>query len=115
MNLYNERVVQVLNKPDRTQDDLEFIRQIVSSLEDFDNYIKKLSKSVINQLLRSIQVQVLPKRSVVFNKGDLSNCLYVVFSGSLDVIDPQVNGEDLHVARVSKGKLIGERGLVRRQ
>jgi CRP-like cAMP-binding protein len=114
MNLYKEKVVQVLSKTHRTPSDLEFIREITRSLEDFNSYIEKLSKSVINQLLHSIKVQVCPKKSVVFHKGDPSNCLYVIFSGSLDVVDPQVNGKDELVARASKGKLVGERGLVRR-
>lgn len=109
-----QQIVSVLKKPDRTSDDLELIREYVRGLEDFNNYIQRLSKSVVKQLLRSISVEEYPKNHIIFNKGDPSDRLFIVCSGSLDIADVALNGDFIPVSRLTRGKLIGERGLARR-
>lgn len=109
-----QKLVQILSQEQRSAEDIAFLREAVTALEDFNIYVQRLSSSVITQLLHSLKVEEYAKNQVIFNKGDKSDKLYVICSGSLDIYDVQQDGDLKYVSRLSKGKLIGERGLARR-
>jgi len=52
------------------------------------------------------------KDEVVFQQGELGDCLYIVVSGEVDIIRRQEDGTDVVLARLGAGEYFGEMALL---
>ena len=107
------RTIEILRKNTRSMDDLDFLYSQLSQLSDLRQYIFDLPLPKKLSLLSAFQVESYPDGSLVFRKGDPSSKLYLILSGKLDMFDEE-GKTSIHIATLPAGKMIGERGLVRK-
>ncbi|MFZ3044835.1 MAG: MMPL family transporter [Desulfatirhabdiaceae bacterium] len=81
---------------------------------------KGLSRAQVHSILLASNLKPLSNNQVLFEKGDISDSMYAIISGKLDVIDRVlVETPDTcyylrkHVARLDIGDVVGEMGLFR--
>ena len=108
------RTVSILQAEQRSTSDLDFLSSQLMLLNDLRQYIYDLSDAKKLKLFTAFKLEIYEEGEVVFVKGDVSNKLYVILSGKLDMLDVEGSRTVVLIATLSAGKMIGERGLVRR-
>lgn len=108
----SDRALEILKSNERTYSELEFLSVYLLCLEDYRNYAKNLSQILIMQLIRILTVIQINKKSFLFRKGDAPSQWFIVFDGELELFHT-VRNEDKLIGRVSKGKQVGEREILR--
>ncbi len=76
---------------------------------------RNLSADVLETLATGLRLESYERGTVVFQKGDPSNAMYLVESGQVDVIlggDPDLKASDEPVASLGPGSFVGELGLL---
>jgi len=107
------RTIGILQAAQRSPADLEYLGAQLLLLGDLRQYLYDISEVKKLRLMTSIRLEDYEEGQVVFSKGDKSTKLYVILTGKVDMLD--VEGRSLvPIATLGAGKMIGERGLVRR-
>ena len=107
------RAILILRAPQRSQADLEYLTTQLMLLGDLRQYLCDLSEAKKMRLMTAVRVEDYEEGQFLFSKGDKSTKLYVILTGKVDMLD--VEGRNLvHIATLGSGKMIGERGLVRK-
>lgn len=71
-----------------------------------------LSKTEAEELASHCDILVLPAGRFVFEQGDASTSMFVLFKGTLNVSVRDQAGEDRVVGAISKGDVFGEMGVL---
>ena len=71
-----------------------------------------LSKTEAEDLASHCDILVLPKGRFVFEQGEPSTSIYVLFKGLLNVSVQDLVGEDQIVGSIQKGDVFGEMGVL---
>jgi len=82
---------------------------------------KGLSRSQVHYLLMAGGLKQFERGEIIVRKGEISDSMYAVISGELDVVDVPVQGEDNPYCRgntrvinmLSAGDIFGEMGMIR--
>jgi len=80
---------------------------------------KGLSRTEIHYIIMAGTLKKIKGGEVLFRKGDPSDSMCAIISGSMDVVDPSSDDEDKpmgvqkRIARLSAGDVLGEMGLLR--
>ena len=74
-----------------------------------------LSKTEAEELASHCDILVLPKGWFVFEQGEASTSIYVLFKGLLNVSVQDLVGENQVVGSIQKGDVFGEMGASRLQ
>ena len=77
---------------------------------DLRQYLLDLPKSGKQRLITSLHLEHIPEGQVIFHKGDYSDKMYLILSGLVDMCEEH----GPVIATLTGGKVIGERGLVKR-
>ncbi|CAB5128394.1 Exporter protein, RND family [Olavius algarvensis associated proteobacterium Delta 3] len=79
-----------------------------------------LSRTQINYIIMAGSLKEFGQGEILFRKGDVSDSMYAVISGELEVLDQQTDTETANEMRVHKliqrlgvGDVVGEMGLLR--
>ncbi|MFC1829294.1 MMPL family transporter [Thermodesulfobacteriota bacterium] len=78
-----------------------------------------LSRTEVHYIIMAGTLKNIEAGDVLFRKGDPSDSMFAVISGSMDVIDPMSDDEDQpldiqkRIARLEAGDVLGEMGLLR--
>lgn len=73
-----------------------------------------LERQALEELVKQIRVIELPAGSILFQKGDDGDCLYIVAVGQLAVFDFAVDGTENLLKVMGRGEYLGEIGLLRK-
>ena len=71
-----------------------------------------LSKTEAEELASHCDILVLPKGRFVFEQGESSTSIFVLFKGVLNVSVRDLAGEDNIVGTIQKGDVFGEMGVL---
>lgn len=71
-----------------------------------------LSKTEAEELASHCDILVLPKGRFVFEQGEASTSIYVLFKGLLNVSVQDLVGENQVVGSIQKGDVFGEMGVL---
>jgi CRP-like cAMP-binding protein len=82
----------------------EFIRQVP--------LFKELSTEDMATLCESTRTITLKKGDVLFRKDDEGTALYIIQQGSIKIVLPSVNGDEIIPAIFTKGDFFGEMSLL---
>ena len=88
LNDTNLNIIQyILNKKNRTQNELLIIKEFLSSLNLFNNHIQNINKDKLLLSLSSfLKMENMPKNSILFKFGNKGNKFYIVIKGELSVL-----------------------------
>lgn len=73
--------------------------------------VAPLSDESLNHLLSFCELKKFPKKGIIFRETDISNSLYYIVNGSVDVTFMDEDGRETVLAYLHKGAFIGEIGL----
>jgi predicted acylesterase/phospholipase RssA/CRP-like cAMP-binding protein len=76
--------------------------------EDWLNF----EEDILRQLVQRVQWVKLGRGKFLFQQGDAPNGAYVLVSGMLGVQTRDTSGESREIARIRKGEIVGELGLI---
>ncbi|OMJ86547.1 hypothetical protein SteCoe_11898 [Stentor coeruleus] len=107
-----DKALKVLRNKDRTFEELEWLSEYLMCLEDYRNYARNLSQVLIIQLVRNFTLAFVKRKQKVFRKGEPALMWFLVLDGELEISNTLKNENKL-VCRVTKGKQIGEREVLR--
>lgn len=65
----------------------------------------------INQFLSYCRIRTVPQKTVMIHAGDLSDTLYYIVDGSVEVMIEDEDGNEMVLAYLNKGQFVGEMGL----
>ena len=106
-------ILSILSRSDRSQSDLDFLDGQLSQLRDMQQYTLTCSKTDRIQLYNALRVEVFEDGEEVFRKGDLSEKMYLVLQGGVVMWKIGEEGKVVRLAVLEKGRILGERGLLR--
>lgn len=108
-----EKAVEILASSSRTIEDLDYLSIYLRFLEDFRRYIDPQSLATKREVCKNLKLELRSKGEKLFDKGDPSDCFYIILSGSLDAYNVEKDGSLVFVGNIPTGKQVGERGVVR--
>ncbi|CAG9314340.1 unnamed protein product [Blepharisma stoltei] len=110
-----EVMVNLINKPDKSLEEIEKIDLFLHHLKPFQRLIEHLPPNIRQQVIGCLQAKEYHEGERLFTKGDPSNCLYVVMRGTLQMYNHATKEKiDMIPENVlGKGKVLGERGILR--
>ncbi|MBA3017348.1 MAG: Crp/Fnr family transcriptional regulator [Proteobacteria bacterium] len=73
---------------------------------------KTLSDSDLNDLVDSLRLKPLKQGQTLFWKGDEGTALYIVKSGTIKIVLPSTEGDEIIVTMFSEGDFFGEMALL---
>ena len=106
-------VSSVLLSSSRSRSQLDFLLTQLLLLADFRQYLFDMPEEKQFRLLTALQVVTVQEGEFVFHKGDPSEWLFTLLSGSVAIHDG-FGAESPQVATLDPGRIFGERGLVRK-
>jgi preprotein translocase subunit SecF len=81
---------------------------------------KGLSRTQIHYVIMAGSLSKIDAGEILFQKGDLSDSMYVIISGSVDIVDPVTDpetgenlGEPIQINQLKAGDVLGEVGFLR--
>ncbi|OMJ71976.1 hypothetical protein SteCoe_29683 [Stentor coeruleus] len=106
------RTIQLYTKESKSYEDLKELDTCLQGLVEDDSRFNKLSQQYRFHIINSLKVIKYRNNDVVFEKGDPSDCLYIILSGSLKILTKGDNGINTFERLLTKGTL-GERGILK--
>ncbi|HEX7478163.1 MAG TPA: cyclic nucleotide-binding and patatin-like phospholipase domain-containing protein [Polyangiales bacterium] len=73
----------------------------------------QLDTAALQELQRHVEVVALAAGETLVRKGDVGDCLYIVYSGQLGVYDPSDSDEGRLLRVMGRGEYVGEIALLR--
>lgn len=70
-----------------------------------------LSEKILDELIRVMEMKVVPSGVQIINKNEPSDYIYFVVSGRLLVID-EVDGKEVLLREIHRGEVLGEVGVI---
>lgn len=109
------RVSQILKKKSKTFEELQELYQLLSDLKSLLEVMSSLTLTARLQLLSSFTVIELQPNQKLFEKGDPSDCIYVILSGSLQLYNhsSKDKGDKIPGNILGAGTMLGERGILK--
>ena len=107
-----EKALWILKKDEKTYEELEWLSIYLLCLEDFRNYTKQLTQPLIISLVRLLKIEQYSRGHSVFKKGSFPDKWIIVLEGELELYYT-IGGENKLMKRISKGKQIGDREILR--
>lgn len=71
-----------------------------------------LSNDKIYELSDKIKEVSLPANTVIFNKGDVADCCYLIRTGEVEIYKIDTNGQETRLATIETPELLGEAALL---
>ncbi len=75
-------------------------------------FFKQMDKESVQALTRSALIQNLPRGTVIFEEGDLSDSIYLVLEGTIGFSKKVTNRGHLQISQSHKGEYFGEIGVL---
>ena len=85
---------------------------IPSALDASTQTFPTLTQAQINRLLPHGKVRQVKVGEILFNLGDTNVPFFVVLSGALEIVQPDLHGERLIVAHDAHGHFTGELTMI---
>lgn len=85
---------------------------------DLDNCLKKVNlfknipEEKINKLIHSSTIVNFSKNETIIKEGDLADSLYVIITGSVQVVTQSFENDQIILARLDEGSCFGEQGYL---
>ena len=103
-----EKIIELLGKPERKYQDLEFLAYYLKRYEDIKRFFRSLNHVVISSLCRQFYLSQYKKGEQVHGQDEAASMYYLVLKGSISLFDgPKLLG------KVAAGKSIGEREIIK--
>lgn len=71
-----------------------------------------LSNESIYELSEKIKEIHFPANTVIFNKGDIADCCYLLRTGNVEIFVSDINGQERSLATIEPPELLGEAALL---
>jgi len=75
-------------------------------------FFKQMDKDSVDLLTRSALIQKLPRSTVIFEEGDISDSLYLVLDGTIGFSKKIRNRGHISISQSQKGEFFGEIGVL---
>ena len=75
---------------------------------DAERLFAGLERADVEKILRLAELRTVPRGATVLAQGDASSGIYAIVSGLADVLLPDPDGGELHVAELGPGAVVGE-------
>ncbi len=75
-------------------------------------FFKQMDKESVETLTRSALIQNLPRGTVIFEEGDISDSIYLVLEGTIGFSKKVNNRGHLNISQSHKGEYFGEIGVL---
>jgi len=75
---------------------------------DAERLFAGLERADVEKILRLAELRTFPRGATVLAQGDASSGIYAIVSGLADVLLPDPDGGELHVAELGPGAVVGE-------
>ena len=75
-------------------------------------FFKQMDKESVEALTRSALIQNLPRGTVIFEEGDISDSIYLVLEGTIGFSKKVNNRGHLNISQSHKGEYFGEIGVL---
>ncbi|CAG9309906.1 unnamed protein product [Blepharisma stoltei] len=110
-----KRSIRIIKKKSKTYEDIEELNALLSDLKPLQSVMDTLTMTNRILLLSSFTVVELKENELLFSKGDPSDCIYVILSGSLQLYNHSQKGKtDMIPGNIlGKGTILGERGILK--
>lgn len=110
-----DSMAELINKEIKTIDEIERIDHFLHNLKPLQRLIESLPINFRQQVISCFRCKEYFEGQRLFTKGDRSDCLYVVMTGSLQLCNHLTKDKsDLIPENILlKGKILGERGILR--
>lgn len=108
-------ILPVIQNPIKTTHDINLILHFLKSLDDFKLFAAKLPVAALHALATEFELEEYRPGQILFRKGDDSNKLYIILKGTIDLYDTKPSKIKELVSKATEGKIIGDRGLLRRE
>ena len=102
----------LFTKEFKTYEELKDLDSILLSLVETDSGFNKLSQQKRFKIINKLTLKIFYDQEIVFSKGDKSDCLYIILSGSLGMFNKSPNGFLMLEKKMTKG-VVGERGILK--
>lgn len=110
---YTERHIQMINyhfsvpQVDRNYKDIDFLMRHL-------RYLKRHEPEVRKQIYKYSQFCVVPAQTVIFNKGDEADYMYIILKGRVSCLSTLSHYKDIEInlATVTDGEAFGELALI---
>ncbi|MGC9450128.1 MAG: ATP-binding protein [Oceanipulchritudo sp.] len=75
-------------------------------------FFKQMDKESVEALTRSALIQNLPRGTVIFEEGDISDSIYLVLEGTIEFSKKVNNRGHINISQSHKGEYFGEIGVL---
>lgn len=75
-------------------------------------FFQDFTEQEISEVIKNSEVITCKKNSVLFNEGDKSHSFYIISTGELEIFSIDENGEEINIAAVRSGSVVGEVGFL---
>ena len=75
-------------------------------------FFKQMDKESVEALIRSALIQNLPRGTVIFEEGDISDSIYLVLDGTIGFSKKVTNRGHINISQSHKGEYFGEIGVL---
>ena len=107
-----QRAILIFKKDFKNFEELKELDGYLSQLVEDDSAFHRLSNAHRYQVISKLELLQYNDNQIIFNKGDSSDCLYIILSGSLQMFTYSPNGFKVLEKIIYKGA-IGERGILK--
>ncbi|CAG9335628.1 unnamed protein product [Blepharisma stoltei] len=109
------RIISIIKKKLKTYEELQELDRLLSELKPLESAVDGLTMANRMLLLNSFTAEELGENEVLFSKGDPSDCIYVILSGSLQLYNHTLKdkGDMIPGNILGKGTILGERGILK--
>lgn len=101
-------IVEIVKKDRRSVADIKELVNYLLTLDDFNEFSCRLTKSSQLELAELVKIETLPANSTLFHRGENLSTVYFVLSGRVNLYKP---GKQLLGAAV-KGRILWDKSIV---
>lgn len=106
-------LLHLFSAKSRSQGETDYIYSQLALHTDLRQYLYDFPVAAKAKLIAAFALEQVKEGQTLFCKGDVSDKMYVLLSGQLDMYDDHGLGP-VFIATLAGGKVLGERGLARR-
>jgi CRP-like cAMP-binding protein len=109
------RLIMILQTLDRSEEDKELILSYLLGLPDLAKYLQSIPRQTLLEMSSVVKAEHYSPDMPIFNKGDYSNCFYLILVGKVQIYNTNKEGEITFSTFIGSGKRLGEQGVITSQ
>lgn len=95
--------------PNQSEQDIHIVANLLRTIELF----KDLDEQAHAEIIKHVTLDYLPEGHVLFNEGEVGNCMYFIKTGMIKIYHPGVSESfDQELAILGDGDFFGEMAVI---